>query len=34
MDETWSVLQKLDKEWSAAIVKNDAHAIGQFMADD
>jgi ketosteroid isomerase-like protein len=34
MNETWSELQKLDKEWSAAIVKNDAHAIEQFMSDD
>jgi ketosteroid isomerase-like protein len=34
MNETWTDLQKLDKEWSAAIVQNDAHAIGQFMSDD
>jgi hypothetical protein len=34
MNEAWSELQKLDKEWSSAIVKNDAHAIGQFMSDD
>ena len=34
MNETCSELQKLDKEWSAAIVKNDANAISQFMSDD
>ena len=34
MNATWSELQKLDKEWSAAIMKNDAHAIGHFISDD
>ena len=34
MNATWSELQKLDKEWSAAIVKNDADAIEPFMSDD
>ena len=34
MNEALSELQKLDKEWSAAIVTNDVHAIGQFMSDD
>lgn len=29
-----SELQKLDKEWSSAIAKNDADAIGRFMSDD
>jgi ketosteroid isomerase-like protein len=34
MNEARSELQKLDKEWSDAIMKNDAGAIGQFMSDD
>ncbi len=29
-----SVLQALDEEWNAAIVKNDAEAIGRFMLED
>jgi hypothetical protein len=34
MNSTWSELLKLDKEWSAAIVKNDADAVEPFMSDD
>jgi ketosteroid isomerase-like protein len=34
VDEVRSELQNLDKEWSAAIVKNDADAIGRFMSED
>ena len=33
-DSVRKELQKLDKEWSSAIVKNDAEAIGRFMSDD
>jgi ketosteroid isomerase-like protein len=33
-DSVRKELQSLDKEWSSAIVKNDAEAIGRFMADD
>jgi ketosteroid isomerase-like protein len=33
-DRVRKELQNLDKEWCAAIVKNDAEAIGRFMLDD
>jgi ketosteroid isomerase-like protein len=34
MDNTQDELQKLEKEWSQAIVNNDPSAISRFMADD
>jgi ketosteroid isomerase-like protein len=34
VDKARVELQSLDKEWSAAIVKNDVDAIGRFMSDD
>ena len=33
-DSVRDELQRLDNEWSAAIVRNDADAIGRFMSDD
>jgi len=34
MDKIRNELEVLDQEWAAAIVKNDADAIGRFMSDD
>jgi hypothetical protein len=32
--QTRTELRNIETEWSAAIVKNDAEAIGRFMSDD
>jgi hypothetical protein len=34
VDKVRNELEILDQEWAAAIVKNDADAIGRFMSDD